>query len=71
MYVCICNAITAKEIRQAVDDGITNLWDLQNSLGVAAGCGSCKDVAMSVLSESLADAKPSGPKLYRPAAVAT
>lgn len=67
MYVCICNAITAKEIREAVEDGITNLWDLQNALGVAAGCGSCKDVAMSVLGESLSERKTSRPKLYRPA----
>lgn len=71
MYVCICNAITAREIREAVEDGITNLWDLQNALGVAAGCGSCKDIAMSVLSESLVDVKASGPKLYRPAVATT
>lgn len=71
MYVCICNAITVNEIRQAVEDGITNLWDLQNALGVAAGCGSCKDAAMSVLSESLGERKPSRPKIYRPAVATT
>ncbi len=43
MYVCICNAITDKQIRKAAKSGAQSLWDLQRKLGIASGCGSCKE----------------------------
>ena len=49
MYVCICNAVTESQIREAADAGVTNLWDLQAKLGVATNCGSCKETAASIL----------------------
>jgi len=51
MYVCICNAITDKQIRQAADDGVSDLWQLQKELGVASNCGKCKQVAVEILGE--------------------
>ena len=51
MYVCICNAITDKQIRQAAEAGVEDLWGLQRELGVAAGCGSCKEMASGILRE--------------------
>ena len=35
MYVCICNAVTEREIRQAVGLGVTTLKELREGLGVA------------------------------------
>ena len=75
MYVCICNAITDKQIRSAAEQGATDLWALQSKLGVAAGCGSCKEVASEILAEyrqkARAGAKPVrdyvGPQIYTPA----
>lgn len=64
MYVCICNGITDKQIRQAADDGVTSLLDLQQQLGVASNCGSCGDAAVEILRESR---KVFEPVLYRPA----
>ena len=52
MYVCVCNAITDKQIRKAAKAGVTDLYGLQRQLGVATGCGSCKDVASEILRES-------------------
>lgn len=49
MYVCICNAITDTQIRQAAKSGVEDLWSLQKKLGVAAGCGSCKEIASDIL----------------------
>ena len=43
MYVCICNAITDKQIRTAAASGVKDLHGLQAKLGVATGCGSCGD----------------------------
>ena len=36
MYICICNAISDKDIRRAAEAGATDLWALQSELGVAA-----------------------------------
>ena len=35
MYICICNAITDKQIRKAAEAGASDLWGLQAKLGVA------------------------------------
>ncbi len=65
MYVCICNAITDKQIRQAARFGARNLWDLQKELGVATQCGSCKEAASDILRETRTLA--AEPRFYRPA----
>jgi bacterioferritin-associated ferredoxin len=51
MYVCVCNAITDKQIREAAESGVRDLWALQAKLGVASNCGSCKEVASGILAE--------------------
>ena len=52
MYVCICNAVTDKQIRRAAANGVDNLYELREHLGVASTCGSCVDQAQSILSEA-------------------
>ena len=51
MYVCICNAVTDKQIRKAAESGVQDLWGLQRELGVAVGCGACKEMASEILHE--------------------
>ena len=51
MFVCICNGVTDKQIREAVADGAVSLQDLHDQLGVASQCGSCSEHAMSLLHE--------------------
>ena len=67
MYVCICNAITDKQIRQAAESGVRDLWGLQRELGVAAGCGSCTEMASEILRESQPRQRVAEPRIYRPA----
>ncbi len=55
MYVCVCNAITDREIRGAVKLGARSLGDLKETLGVATCCGRCTDCACAVLAESLSE----------------
>jgi len=52
MYVCICNAVTESQIREAANAGTRNLWDLTARLGVAAGCGCCREQAAAVLRDA-------------------
>ena len=49
MYVCVCNAITERQVRAAVDAGAATLDDLQFELGVATCCGSCAATAVEYL----------------------
>lgn len=51
MYVCLCNAITEREVRHAIQLGARKLGDLQESLGVATCCGKCADCARGILAE--------------------
>jgi len=53
MYVCVCHAVTDKDIRKAVDRGARSLYDVQNVLPVGSCCGSCEDTAQSVVDEHL------------------
>lgn len=51
MYVCVCNAVTDKQIRAAAADGAQTLADLSASLGVATCCGCCATLASEVLEQ--------------------
>lgn len=62
MYVCICKAVTDKQIRRAAAGGVDNLYELREQLGVAAGCGSCAQTAQSILDE----ARDCAPVMYFP-----
>ena len=53
MYVCICNAVTEKEIEKAVDGGCNSLRQLEDQLGVASQCGSCAFDAAACLQKSM------------------
>jgi len=67
MYICICNAITDKQIRSAAEAGATDLWALQAELGVASGCGSCKEMASEILHEVRNQRRVAEPRRYIPA----
>ena len=51
MYICICNAVTEREIRQCAQLGACSVRDLREDLGVAAHCGKCKHAARTILRE--------------------
>jgi bacterioferritin-associated ferredoxin len=53
MYVCICNAVTDSQIREAVCEGVCSLKQLCASLGVASRCGRCAAYAREVLHDAL------------------
>ena len=53
MYVCVCNGVTDRAIREAADDGVRTLLELQRRTGCAGSCGSCAELAESVLREAL------------------
>ncbi len=52
MYVCICNNVTDKQIAQAVDEGVGNMRELREHLGVASQCGKCARQAKRLIQEN-------------------
>lgn len=49
MIVCVCNNVSDRKIRQAVDSGMTTMAELRNHLEVGTCCGKCHASAKSVL----------------------
>ncbi|MDQ2693889.1 MAG: (2Fe-2S)-binding protein [Pseudomonadota bacterium] len=49
MYVCVCSAVTDRQIRAAVSQGASTMRDLRQALNVCAGCGRCGPLARDLL----------------------
>lgn len=49
MYVCVCHAISDRQIREVVDRGAASLDEVQAHLPVASCCGSCEDTARELI----------------------
>lgn len=57
MYVCICHAVTEKQVRQAVSDGAVDVKTLKQKLGVGSECGRCIQATLEVI-QSQMDTEP-------------
>jgi bacterioferritin-associated ferredoxin len=51
MYVCVCQAVTERQVREAVENGVTSMRGLREQLGVASECGRCARCAHGILKE--------------------
>jgi bacterioferritin-associated ferredoxin len=54
MYVCVCHAVTERDIGAAVAAGCGNYRELREQLGVGSCCGRCASCARAVLKDSMA-----------------
>lgn len=52
MYVCVCLAVTERQIHQAAQEGATTLKDLRRELGVTSECGRCATCARQCLRDA-------------------
>jgi bacterioferritin-associated ferredoxin len=59
MIVCVCNNVSDRKIRRAVDDGLSTMVELRSELDVGTCCGKCHACAKAVLRECLEDARES------------
>jgi bacterioferritin-associated ferredoxin len=51
LYICICNAITERQVRECARSGACSVDQLASELGVGAGCGRCLECASDLLRE--------------------
>jgi bacterioferritin-associated ferredoxin len=53
MFVCICNAVTERDIHHTVSEGSSSMRELRERLGVGNGCGRCCGCARELLQSCL------------------
>lgn len=54
MFVCLCYGITDTQIQNAVTEhGIGNMRELRERLRVGTQCGSCIDMAASIIDKTI------------------
>ena len=54
MFVCVCNAVTENDIRQAVNNGNETIKQLKEKFAVGGQCGGCITMTKQILNEQLA-----------------
>jgi bacterioferritin-associated ferredoxin len=52
MYVCICNGVTDRDVRQAAEAGCKTVAELTMRTGAGATCGTCLDMAATLLEDA-------------------
>jgi len=52
MYVCVCNAVTERQVKQAINEGAVTAAQLKQELNVASQCGSCADCLNEYLAQT-------------------
>lgn len=52
MYVCICNGVTDRQIREAADAGCDSVSEMTMRTGAGASCGSCLGLVAELIDES-------------------
>lgn len=57
MFVCVCKAITDREIHEAVDSGIDHVDQLEELCGVGTGCGTCRHTAQELIDARLLESR--------------
>lgn len=56
MYVCICHAVTDREIRDCIADGAHSMRELRAELKVGTQCGKCACDVRALLKEEKSSA---------------
>lgn len=54
MYICVCKAVTERQLDQAVHGGATSLRHLRETLGVTSECGRCARCALECMRATMA-----------------
>ena len=59
MYICICNAVTERQVRECAGRGCHSLDQLAFETGLGVGCGRCKEFAADLLDDLQCEAQTS------------
>jgi bacterioferritin-associated ferredoxin len=65
MYVCICMAVTEKDIRDAAASGLSSPTEVMEKTGAGSGCGTCRSTVISILEGSATKEAPCTSRRFR------
>ena len=51
MFVCLCSAVTDRQVECAVADGAADLDSLATHTGAGACCGSCRPLLLEIIEQ--------------------
>lgn len=51
MYVCLCKAVTDRDIQEAAENGCRSVRELGEAFGLGLQCGRCARMARDILKE--------------------
>lgn len=54
MYVCLCKAVTDRQIKEFVNGGAGTFEEVCKQLGVAMQCGKCSQLAQNIVETAVA-----------------
>jgi bacterioferritin-associated ferredoxin len=60
MYVCLCNCVRDRDLRQAAESGVRSFEELQARTRVSTCCGRCETTAREVFALALDPAARAG-----------
>ncbi len=59
MYVCLCKAVTDRDIARAIDGGARSVEDVTRCTGAGSACGTCRE-AIAAAAQAAAGEAPGG-----------
>ena len=60
MYVCLCNALTDRQVRDAVAEGACRPRDVYGACGCRAQCSSCARAILATIRDAAGALAPGG-----------
>lgn len=53
MYVCICKAVSEKDVLHAIEKGVRTLKEIQKNCGAGTDCGACCSKVNAILDKTI------------------
>jgi len=64
LYVCVCNAVTEREVDAVIAAGANSIKDLNRELSIGSQCGACVGCAKACLSKTQAQTSKRPPNVF-------
>lgn len=58
MYVCLCNAVSVRSVKSAIEGGAGTVDEVGRACGAGTDCGSCRETIGELIEEQKAASAP-------------
>jgi len=49
MIICVCKRVNSAQVKQALNEGVTEVGELSEQLGLGTGCGRCVEFTKQMI----------------------